>query len=71
MMTDNSSQSLPMINSLQHATILMPSHKTTDIVLGTSLAPELYNSSGYDYKVDTWNYGAILYYMLAGASHCP
>jgi len=41
------------------------------MVAGTSLAPELHNGDAYDFKVDTWSYGVILYKLLTGKSHCP
>jgi serine/threonine protein kinase len=49
----------------------MPYHKVTDIVHGSLLAPEIYKGNAYDSKVDTWNYGVILYKMLTGTSHYP
>jgi len=49
----------------------MPYHKATDIMHGSLLAPEMYRGDAYDAKVDTWNYGVILYAMLAGTSHYP
>ena len=50
-----------MINSLQQAKIILPNQKITDIMQGPNRAPEIYVGDAYDLKVDTWNYGVILY----------
>jgi hypothetical protein len=61
MMTDSSDQAIPMINSLKQAKLIMPNQKITDMLQGTKLAPEIYFGDAYNCKVDTWNYGVILY----------
>ena len=61
MMSDRSDEAAPKINSLQHAKFIMPNQKITDIMLGLKTAPEIYFGDAYDCKVDTWNYGVILY----------
>jgi serine/threonine protein kinase len=71
MMTSSSDIAIPMINSLQQAKIILPNQKITDIMQGPNRAPEIYVGDAYDLKVDTWNYGVILYYLLAGTSHFP
>ena len=71
MMSDRSDQAVPKISSLQRAKIIMPNQKVTEIMLGPKQAPEIYVGDAYDCKVDTWSYGVILYYLLAGTSHFP
>ena len=49
----------------------MPSQMIKDEMIGSNLAPEIYNDNWYDQKVDTWNFSAVLYQLLCGTSHYP
>ncbi len=60
-MSEDSIYSIPKINNLRFAKIIIPGQKITDFMLGPDLAPEFYKRNGYDQKVDTWNFGAIIY----------
>jgi serine/threonine protein kinase len=71
MMTDNSDQAIPRINSLSAATILLPSWKQRAAFESPVYcqAPEVIKNSAYDFKIDTWSFGVILHYLLTGQPH--
>ena len=33
--------------------------------------PEIVEGKAFDFKADSWSFGAILYYLLTGVSHIP
>ena len=56
--------------NISKAVILGPGQKIKDQV-GQVLynAPEMCQNQSYDFKVDTWSFGAILFVLLSGVNH--
>lgn len=70
MMTDRTDSAVPRIMNLSKAVILPPDSKVLEQV-GQVLyfAPEICQNKEYDYKVDIWSFGCILYFLLSGTTH--
>ena len=77
LMSDKTELAVPRLNKFSKSKILFPGQTLKEYdaqaPLGRTLywAPELCMEEAYDFKIDIWSFGVILYFLLTGQTHVP
>jgi serine/threonine protein kinase len=71
LMTQRDDGSVPRISNFSNARILDPNQKVQENyrTINMFVAPEIAKHQPYDFKVDCWSFGVILYFMLSTQFH--